>query len=359
MPAGLAAAAEPPKINPGLVVHEWGTFSTLADANGNYRKFHVTGGDLPKFVYQNHYWDNTKAGRGAILVSLETPVLYFYSDREITASVRVDFPEGVMTDWYPQASRPPDHKLMWDKIKVFPRGQDVPMPPQEKDANPRYFHARAVDASPVQIVGKKEKIEHEKFLFYRGVGDCQMPLKVQALGNGIFTIANTGKEAIPAFVLMENRGGKIRFRQHGHRSPRTAMKTALPAEEATREALAETVTQLLVDQGLYPKEASAMVKTWQADWFGDEGTRVLYLVPSAVTDEFLPIRITPKPESLVRVLVGRHDVMTPEVEQKLFELMKKYDEYHNELGKLGRYAEAVELATRERLQKAYQAQQKK
>ena len=34
-------------------------------------------------------------------VSLETPVLYFYTDRETKASVKVDFPKGWVTEWYP------------------------------------------------------------------------------------------------------------------------------------------------------------------------------------------------------------------------------------------------------------------
>ena len=59
-----------------------------------------------------------------------------------------------------------------------------------------------------------------------------------------------------------------------------------------------------------------MVKTWRTDWFGEDGTRVLYLVAEPLTAEFLPLRIDPKPDQLVRVLVGRHDVLTPEREAR-------------------------------------------
>ena len=57
-----------------------------------------------------------------------------------------------------------------------------------------------------------------------------------------------------------------------------------------------------------------MVKTWDSAWFGEEGTRLLYLVPRAKTDELLPLTMDPKPTELVRVLVGRHDFLTPEQE---------------------------------------------
>ena len=60
-----------------------------------------------------------------------------------------------------------------------------------------------------------------------------------------------------------------------------------------------------------------MVKTWRSAWFGEEGTRVLYILPRDCADELLPLRIEPKPASLVRVMVGRHDVLTPERERQI------------------------------------------
>ncbi len=32
---------------------------------------------------------------------METPVLYFYTPREMTVNVRVDFPQGLLTEYYP------------------------------------------------------------------------------------------------------------------------------------------------------------------------------------------------------------------------------------------------------------------
>ena len=66
--------------------------------------------------------------------------------------------------------------------------------------------------------------------------------------------------------------------------------------------------------GLSAKETRAMVATWERAWFAQDGTRVLYLVPRAKTDELLPMVIEPRPDEVVRVLVGRHDFLTPEQE---------------------------------------------
>src|SRR5262245_6942922 len=93
-------SSEPPK----LVVHEWGTFTSFSGADGKNLKFAHKSGDLPSFVYRLPDGQG-KSFHGFDIynpISLETPVLYFYSDRALTASVTVDFPTGVMTEWYPR-----------------------------------------------------------------------------------------------------------------------------------------------------------------------------------------------------------------------------------------------------------------
>jgi len=44
---------------------------------------------------------------------------------------------------------------------------------------------------------------------------------------------------------------------------------------------------------------------------------VFWIVPRAFTDRILPITITPKPDKLERVLVGRSEVLTPAFEKEL------------------------------------------
>ena len=45
------------------------------------QKFYPDDRDLPEFVYSRHR--NIKGGLPDVFVSLETPVLYFYSEREL------------------------------------------------------------------------------------------------------------------------------------------------------------------------------------------------------------------------------------------------------------------------------------
>jgi len=343
-----AAAKDPDKF----VAHEWGTFSTFGGSDGKPLKFYPNDGDLPEFVYGRHL--QVKSGRAEVYVSLETPVLYFYTDRDRTVSVNVEFPKGLMTDWYPEASRPPEQRIRWDDLKVFAKDRSRL---KGEGAAGRYFAARETDAAYLRT-SAEAKSQDEKFLFYRGVGDFHMPLVVRAHGDGKVTVENTGEHSIPSYILVNVKDRKLTFKVFGHLSPRTAEKVELPAETSTADKLAEAMEKLLVAQGLYEKEARAMVKTWRSDWFGEEGTRVLYLVPDGVTSEFLPMTIEPKPDDLVRVLVGRHDVLTPEREKEIDVLVKRLNGASNteaqkadkELNdRLGRYRFTAQRAAEERL----------
>jgi hypothetical protein len=73
--------------------------------------------------------------------------------------------------------------------------------------------------------------------------------------------------------------------------------------------------------------------------------RVLYIMPRGDVDRVVPLKITPKPEQLVRVFVGRMDVLTPEVEARMSQTLAKMEgadearrnELGKELPKLGRF----------------------
>ena len=111
----------------------------------------------------------------------------------------------------------------------------------------------------------------------------------------------------------------------------------------------------LVSAGLFQREARAMVNTWKDSWFTDEGLRVLYVLPRAWTDATLPLEIDPQPQGLVRVMVGRAEVITPELESHLRQQLTRAQtgdaaaraQALAELKKLGRFAQpAVQRVAR-------------
>ena len=87
---------------------------------------------------------------------------------------------------------------------------------------------------------------------------------------------------------------------------------------------------------------------------------MLYILPTDLTDELLPLRVEPKPAALVRVLVGRHDVLTPEREKEIDALVTEVNRptleqdakqraAWQELLKLGRYHGAAQAASDARI----------
>jgi hypothetical protein len=140
-----------------LVVHEWGTFTTIAGEDGialEWRPFAATN-DLPGFVY-NPAWlpygirSYVPKGEMTGTVRMETPVLYFYASRETNVAVKVLFPGGRITEWYPQA-RSVGEGIDWGCSRLCPvqirfsrtTGRLITIMPLVKPMPPRFgFAAR-------------------------------------------------------------------------------------------------------------------------------------------------------------------------------------------------------------------------
>jgi hypothetical protein len=308
-------AASPQKDR--LVVHEWGTFTSIAGKDGVSLEWRPLNGasDLPKFVHSMKEGQGFRHGPKADLrtqVRMETPVIYFYANREMDISTKVDFPKGKITEWYPQA-RAVDNGVNWGKLKVQP-GAAFNLPADYSDNH--YYAARETDAAPVQICGTNGQVtEQEKFLFYRGVGNFDLPLAV-TLENKRVTVRNTGKDPIAQLIVFENRDGKVGFQTIDNLSGSTTIDR--PALDKTTDGVIPGLRRALIAAGLFDKEADAMIKTWRNSWF-EAGMRVFYILPRSTTDAVLPITIDPQPDELVRVLVGRTEVITPELEKSVKE----------------------------------------
>jgi hypothetical protein len=248
---------------------------------------------------------------------METPVLYFYADRNVSASVKVDFPKGCITEWYPMA-RAELQTIEWNGFVARP-GAKENFPVEQKRSH--YYPARETDAAPLSL-GDEQRVEQEKFLFYRGIGFFQLPLSVKLKDDQVI-VRNSGQDEIAGVILFENREGKAGWRIHGALKGEATI--ARPALDQPAESLLREFEKTLVAQGLYEKEAAAMVKTWRDSWF-EEGLRVFYILPRGATDAILPITINPQPSELARVFVGRAEIITPEMERKILTAVNLFSE---------------------------------
>ena len=162
------------------IAHEWGTFTAIAGKDGRAVEWLPLGlprfppsTDLPQFVeHINNV--NFKLGlRGTI--RMETPVLYFYSPRDLTVSAKVSFAQGLITEWYPHADRVQpagvitdtslsqlsvDGSIGWNQVDVSPNlaGEF----PTEVQPN-RYYAARQTASSPLRVQASGGSSEKNSF----------------------------------------------------------------------------------------------------------------------------------------------------------------------------------------------------
>jgi hypothetical protein len=272
---------------------------------------------------------------------METPVLYFYSPRELDVRVKVAFPQGLITEWYPQAEHQVyqqsgrggsmrrletnlngiDNSMQtvtggieWKNVKVQP-GASPALPVASGPSH--YYAARATDAAPITVGG-----QHEKFLFYRGVGRFSVPLAARLSGDGKIVVENRGQEPVPTVILFENRQGRIGYRTTG--AVEGTLTLDAPALDSSFPQLRHDLEIALVAQGLFPKEAQAMVETWRDSWF-EEGSRLIYILPSPAVDAILPLQVEPVPSQIARVFVGRIELVTPETKRQVEAAIAKSD----------------------------------
>jgi hypothetical protein len=378
VPAALNAfdSTRSPQTSP-LIVHEWGTFTSFAGSDGVNLDFRpLVTNDLPSFIMRPGLQPGELAARLSksrffALQRMETPVTYFYTRQPRTVNVRVDFPQGMLSEWYPVArayasGANDDRKsvkgsayLDWGTVRLTPpqefanvrvRGdKNNPQPPSFPSVGNyvHYGYARETDSAIVETVDANRGSHFEKFLFYRGLGDFELPVKLAALGNDRFEVTNTADHDTGALFLVHIDGNHVRFTQASPVRQGAVAEITLPSTESTVDHLAAATIRELIAEGLYDKEARAMVNTWRSSWFGESGTRLLYLLPNQIVDEFLPLKVEPAPDETVRVFVGRLDTITPEDGQRLTQKLTANPvsnkplsgELLAELKPLGRFAE--------------------
>ncbi len=354
--AGNLGAAVPPRAsgqNEGaqLTVHEWGTFTSIAGPDGQPVPWRPLSGpsDLPCFVTTLNP-NSVKLPQGGVvamkaLVRMETPVLYFYAPGPVTARVSVGFPEGVFSEWYPQATvamfQPVNTpqwqwRIKWSNVQIAPGAkEEFPTEPAES----HYYAARDTDAAPVTV-----GTQQEKFLFYRGIASFASPINARIARDGSVSVAEKSAAPIDSFVLFERRGGRFGYRIVS--ADRTDLRIERPELNGTLESLRRDLREMLIARGLFAREAAAMVETWHDSWF-EEGTRLLYVLPQSTVDGILPIDIEPKPAKITRVFVGRMEVVTPEMETEIAAAMQSQD--RAVLRKYGRFLEPISAMIQPRL----------
>src|SRR5260221_4608380 len=278
MVAAVTLVTAAPALAPAAqyVAHEWRTFTYVEGADGvqlGWRPLETS--KLPGFV---HNWRDPGCGRQAsgsalgvvfgkgvitTLQRMETPVIYFYSDRQQSVDVQVDFPKGILTEWFPQAAQigpsviapvpaavakldtaahhvgakptftfesllnnhaVSQSRARWTGVEILAPNQTSKIAKSllQDGSGSHYFAARETDANYVQLNSlspTNPAPEREKFLFYRGVGNFATPLQVTQGSGDTITVANDGEEALAHLFVLGLRNGQGEFVEIGKLPP--------------------------------------------------------------------------------------------------------------------------------------------
>lgn len=345
-----------------FIVHEWGTFLAVAGSDGvNLEGMHHEEHPLPAFV---HTQKEDTVFSSIATIKGETPVIYFYTDRPRRVSVGVDFPAGVWTHWFPSAQRvgrfPGPHPtrnghIGWIANIAPPSPQDR-LPAISPDALWR-FARQVPQAATVHMTAEAKLLndtlsgftpvpasgEAERFLFYRGLGQADLPVRFFPEINGGQL---TTTVPVRCVIVVKVTKGKITWRAFESLSPRQKLEGITQRlKPGTADAVAQHLTRGLVESGLFPDEARALVNTWKSSYFGSDGLRVLFVLPPSWTEKFIPMHVFPQPNALVRVMVGRIEGLTAEREAAVAKALQNYaaapEKHFVTLAAQGRYLEPI------------------
>jgi len=348
--AALAAFSSDPSSSSPLVVHEWGTFTSVQGSDGvALEGLQHEEESLPDFVYsrskvracplRDRGYKGLEVDVAHVTKKMETPVIYFYSPTSQRVRLRVCFEKGLLSQWFPVSDLlgPPEGDrhggpldmskversfLEWE-FDVLPPGAGADALPAVEPGSPwswqRLPASNLVRTLP-RASPRSGPVETEKFLFYRGLGSFDLPVRARTEPGSRIVLSNEGKFDVPAFFVLHVADGHGEFSCVDGIGAGKKIEVARPVSadspsvQRMVDALIPALVAKLVARGLYADEAEAMARTWERSYFHTEGLRVLYILPEEATEAILPLSISPRPSSIVRVLIGRLECITPESE---------------------------------------------
>jgi hypothetical protein len=319
-----------------LVVHEWGTFTSLQNESGSaISRIDRAVEPLPPFVvnlipdvsFINKGAPQTDSISDSVTMRLETPVVYFHlppGSAPMKLSFAAQFNGGLLSQYYPNASESvvgrqdlptsidgtTQGHLEW---RDFTIGKPATLMQTDSQV---WLAPRKVDALDVTTPAGQS----ERYLFYRGVGHLDAPISVVRRNDTLQIYGESAETKIDTLWYFDVRpDGTSAFRKlstDGANSP-TGMIAATSANFAPDEYRADAMSALrsdmkrsLMTAGLFDDEAQAMLDTWENAYFKTVGTRVFFIVPRTWTDAHLPISVS-APAKIERVMMGRIDLVTP------------------------------------------------
>lgn len=338
--SGAAVAADPVPVKKGLVVHEWGVFRVSQDADFANAEMRAAWDELPEFAY-GHIKGRVVPQHWGAAEFRRQPVIFFHATEPTLLRAKIDFPGGMAGVWFPATESPAVYgnqkqpkiggSLEWNLgIKQCPSDWQPkkPAPPVVAD---RHYVSRLRQVKSDEVFARyspnRLDVEREKFIYYDGIFPQGKWLKI-AVEKDRVSLASQVKHPVFDITVVDRRGEKVRVGRVAKLEPgETIKEVAFVEVEKSRfsSEAADTLVKQLVAAGLFEDEAQSLADLWKKDMFETPGLNLFYRLPQEEYDARIPLTLTPKPESVVRVGLVYHGHLEPDFVGRILELVKQLD----------------------------------
>jgi len=296
--------------------------------------------NLPEFVYGQISGRNIPQHYGAIEIR-RRPIVFFHAARPLEVQMKIDFPGGMPGVWWPGTISPAregeqkvamSSSLLWELgIKVPPRGR-VPktFSPPELPKDHWIQQLRQVKCDEVFAKYSQHPLdmERERFVYYDGIFPQGKWLKITVV-DGKVTVMNQVKHAVFDVTVIDHRDEKKgRLARVGELQPGADFAPtefeAGNGDEFAAQA-AKKLTSQLVMAGLYGDEAQVLADLWKTELFETPGLHVCFRLPQEEYEKRLPMTLSPRAGSLVRVGLVVQTHTDPVQEERVAALVKELD----------------------------------
>ena len=335
--AGNSLAADP---NSGLTVHEWGVFRVNDDVDFANAYLRAEWDDLPEFAY-GYIKGRVVPQHWGAFEDRARPIIFFHAKAPTPVRVKVDFPGGMAGVWFPATEFPVvdglqkqpkvGSSLVWNLgIKQCPQGWQ-PKRPTVPEVPDKHWIARTRQVKSDEIFARfspnPADVEREKFIYYDGIFPQGKWLNIVVEKDRV-SLTSQVKHPVFDVTVVDRRNDTVRVARIARLDAGASIKevafTSVDASRFSSEA-AETLVKQLVGAGLFTDEAKSLVDTWRGRMFETPGLHLFYRLPQEAYDKAMPLTLTPKPESVVRVGLNYHGHLEPDFAERILELVKQFD----------------------------------
>ena len=333
-------ASEPLTPQKGLAVHEWGVFRVNDDIDFANAYLRAEWDDLPEFAY-GYIKGRVVPQHWGAFEERAKPIIFFHAEKPTQIRVKIDFPGGMAGVWFPATEQPVVYAnakqpkvgstLEWNlSVKQPSQGwrPKTPAPPVVAD---NHWIARIRQVKSDEVFARYSPgpmdVEREKFIYYDGLFPQTRWMKI-TVDKGRVALISQVKHPVLDITVVDRRGDKVRVGRIAKLNALASVKdvpfTDVDATQFPPEA-SDALLRQLVAAGLFKDEALALTDLWQKRLFETPGLHLFYRLPQEVYDVLMPLALTPKPDSVVRVGLVVHSHLEPDFADRISELVQNFN----------------------------------